>query len=64
MAFTELFGGFSRQFYEAYQSTFPLTTDYEDRKELYQLYYLLVHLNLFGEIYGSSVDQILKKFSI
>lgn len=62
MAFTELFGGFSHQFYDAYQSVLPLSKEYEERKELYQLYYLLVHLNMFGEAYGGSVDRILKKY--
>lgn len=62
IAFTELFGGFSRVFYDSYQSVYPLTKDYEDRKELYQLFYLLVHLNMFGEMYGTSVDRILKKY--
>jgi len=62
LAFTELFGGFSRKFYEAYQSVFPLSPEYEERKELYQLYYLLVHLNLFGESYGPSVDRILRRY--
>lgn len=62
LAFTELFGGFSRRFYEAYQSVFPLSPEYEERKELYQLYYLLVHLNMFGESYGPSVDRILRRY--
>ncbi|MFC7391907.1 fructosamine kinase family protein [Scopulibacillus cellulosilyticus] len=59
MAFTEVFGGFSTDFYSAYQEVYPLSGEYEDRKALYQLYYLLVHLNLFGESYGSGVDRIL-----
>lgn len=62
LAFTELFGGFSRKFYEAYQSVYPLSKEYRERKELYQLYYLLVHLNLFGESYGGSVDRILARY--
>lgn len=62
LAFTELFGGFSRAFYQTYQDIIPLTSEYEDRKELYQLYYLLVHLNLFGEAYGQAVDRILRKY--
>lgn len=62
MAFTELFGGFSRRFYEAYSSVFPLSPEYKSRKELYQLYYILVHLNMFGESYGSAVDRITKKY--
>lgn len=62
IAFTELFGGFSARFYAAYQSVFPLSREYRERKELYQLYYLLVHLNMFGEVYGASVDRILNRF--
>ncbi|WP_156289173.1 fructosamine kinase family protein [Oceanobacillus salinisoli] len=62
IAFTELFGGFSNQFYGAYNSVFRLSDEYTDRKELYQLYYLLVHLNMFGEAYGSAVDRILIRY--
>jgi len=62
IAFTELFGGFLTSFYEAYQSAFPLSDTYEDKKLLYQLYYLLVHLNMFGEMYGGSVDRILIRY--
>lgn len=62
LAFTELFGGFPAAFYAAYQSAWPLEPGYEERKELYNLYHLLNHLNLFGEGYGSSVDSILRRF--
>ncbi|PWA10659.1 fructosamine kinase [Pueribacillus theae] len=62
IAFTELFGGYSRDFYDAYQASFPLSSDYGEIKSLYQLYYLLVHLNMFGEAYGPSVDAILNKY--
>ncbi|MGM8215527.1 fructosamine kinase family protein [Bacillaceae bacterium W0354] len=62
LAFTELFGGFSKQFYEAYHEQYPIEQDYDDIKEIYQLYYLLVHLNIFGESYGESVDIILNKY--
>ena len=62
LAFTELFGGFSKQFYEAYDEVFPVDKNYEDFKEIYQLYYLLVHLNIFGKTYGPAVDRILKKY--
>ncbi|ALX49222.1 fructosamine kinase family protein [Lentibacillus amyloliquefaciens] len=63
LAFTEVFGGYSSDFYRAYQEHFPLSPDYEDIKPLYQLYYLLVHLNMFGEAYGRSVDTILKRYA-
>lgn len=62
MAFTELFGGFSEGFYNAYNEVFPFRDDYEDVKPLYQLYYLLAHLNLFGEQYGERVDEIIHRY--
>lgn len=62
MAFTELFGGFSDGFYDAYNEVFPLRDDYEEVKPLYQLYYLLAHLNLFGETYGQQVDDIVNRY--
>ena len=62
IAFTELFGGFSHRFYDSYGAVFPFSPEYKYRKELYQLYYLLVHLNLFGESYGGAVDRILRKY--
>ncbi|WP_240376756.1 fructosamine kinase family protein [Bacillus piscicola] len=62
IAFTELFGGFSEHFYYAYQEILPLSSLYEERKPLYQLYYLLVHLTAFGEMYGSAVDRILSMY--
>lgn len=62
IAYTELFGGLPERFYESYKEAYPLREDYEDIKPLYQLYYLLAHLNLFGESYGQSVDHILQKY--
>lgn len=63
LAFSELFGGFPARFYAAYQEAWPLDPGYEERKPLYQLYYLLVHLNLFGESYGRAVDEILRTYT-
>jgi fructosamine-3-kinase len=63
LAFTELFGGFPPAFYAAYREAWPLDPGYADRKELYNLYHLLNHLNLFGEGYGSSVDIILRRYT-
>ena len=57
LAMSELFGGFSARFYDAYRSTWP-TPGYDERRALYQLYYILVHLNLFGESYGGRVDAL------
>lgn len=62
LAFTDLFGGYSHNFYLAYKDRYPLMDNYEEVKPLYQLYYLLVHLNIFGESYGPRVDAILKRY--
>lgn len=62
LAMTALFGGFSRRFYEAYVATYPLDPGYEDRQPLYQLYYILAHLNLFGESYGGRVDSLAARY--
>jgi len=51
IALTELFGGFTRDFYQGYESVWPLDEGYSKRKKLYNLYHLLNHLNLFGEGY-------------
>jgi fructosamine-3-kinase len=62
IAFTELFGGFSSKFYAAYHEAWPLMPGYDVRRDLYNLYHLFNHLNLFGEGYGGSVDAILRRF--
>lgn len=59
LAMTELFGGFPHNFYAAYREAFPLQPGYESRRNLYNLYHLLNHLNLFGGSYLSSVTRIL-----
>lgn len=51
LAMTELFGGFSADFYASYRSTWPLDAGYPIRKNLYNLYHILNHLNLFGASY-------------
>ncbi|MDQ0351182.1 fructosamine-3-kinase [Alkalibacillus filiformis] len=63
LAFTYLFGGFSEDFYQGYKNIASIEDYFEDIKPLYQLYYLLVHLNIFGEMYGSSVDSVLNRYS-
>ncbi|WP_298817023.1 fructosamine kinase family protein [Chloroflexus sp.] len=62
LAFTELFGGFSARFYAAYQAVWPLAPGYHERRDLYNLYHLLNHLNLFGEGYGAQVDAIARRY--
>ncbi|MGD8843616.1 MAG: fructosamine kinase family protein [Gammaproteobacteria bacterium] len=48
LAMTELFGGFGREFYAAYQHAWPLDSGYRTRKKLYNLYHILNHYNIFG----------------
>lgn len=59
IAMSQLFGGFRQEFIDAYQEIFPMRAGWQDRILIYQLYYLLVHLNIFGESYGDAVDRIL-----
>lgn len=61
IAMTKLFGGFGANFYKAYHKIIPKSNYYNEKIELYQLYYLLVHLNLFGASYYSSVIALLKR---
>ncbi len=61
LAFTQMFGGFSQAFYQAYQEIYPLEPGYQDRFEIYNIYHILNHLNLFGESYGSSLDSVLRR---
>ena len=63
LAMTSLFGGFSKTFYSAYESAFPLAPGYAEREPLYQLYHLLNHLNLFGTGYYRQVISILKRYA-
>ena len=62
LAMTELFGGFSASFHQAYREYADISPDYDDRKDLYNLYHMLNHLNLFGGGYYRSVTGILKRY--
>lgn len=62
LAMTHLFGGFDSRFYAAYQSVNPLAAGYEERAEIYNLYHLLNHLNLFGTSYLASVKRTIERF--
>ena len=62
LAMTELFGRLPQRFYDAYQESFPMNPGYQERKDLYNLYHLLNHLNLFGSSYLSSVQQVINRY--
>lgn len=58
LAMSELFGGFDRDFYRAYEAEQPVTREYRAfKRDLYQLYYLLVHVNLFGTSYEAGARR-------
>ena len=63
IAMTELFGGFAPAFYDAYREAAPLEPGYPDRRDLYHLYQLLNHLNLFGGSYYGSVMRIVSHYT-
>jgi len=63
LAMMRLFGGFGPRVFEAYHATHPLAPGHEQRIELYQLYPLMVHVNLFGGGYAGSVERILRRLA-
>lgn len=63
LAMMQLFGGFPAEVFDVYQTHFTLEPNWKSRIKLYQLYYLLVHLNLFGKSYLNSVQQIIRNYS-
>ncbi len=62
LAMTELFGRMPQAFYDGYHEAFPLNPGYTERRDIYNLYHLLNHLNLFGESYLGSVETIITQF--
>jgi len=63
LAMTELFGGYNRAFYQAYDAAWPLEPGYAERRDLYNLYHMLNHLNLFGGGYAGSVRSIAARYA-
>jgi protein-ribulosamine 3-kinase len=63
LAMTHLFGGFASSFYAAYEAAWPLAPGSDRRCELYNLYHVLNHANLFGVHYArqaaSTIDRLL-----
>ena len=63
LAMMKLFGGYPAEVFQVYDSNFPLQPGWEERIPLWQLYYLLVHLNIFGSSYLPQVKNIIRRFS-
>ena len=64
MAFTRLFGGFESIFYDAYREIYPMSPNFAERKDVYNLYPLMVHTNLFGTSYLTGVEKVLHRFGV
>ena len=60
---TDLFGGFSNQFYESYEGNSNIAKDWRERISLYNLYHLLNHLLLFGTRYLTPIRSITRKYT-
>ena len=61
IAMTELFGGFSPRTRHAYETVWPLNAGYAQRRNLYNLYHILNHYNLFGGGYGQQADRLIHR---
>lgn len=57
LAMTEMFGGFGKPFYQAYEAVRPLSAHYGRKREIYNLYHFLNHYNLFGGAYLASCQK-------
>jgi len=62
LAMTKLFGGFENKFYSAYDEEFPLQNGYEYRENIYKLYHVLNHINLFGSRYCQQAVSLIKYY--
>jgi fructosamine-3-kinase len=61
LAMTELFGGFGADFHAAYRAAYPLDDGYPQRRDLYNLYHILNHANLFGVSYARQAEQMMQR---
>jgi fructosamine-3-kinase len=62
IAMTKLFGGFQPEFYTAYNQAWPMEKGWQKRMDIFNLYPLLVHVNLFGGSYSGQVLRIIRQF--
>jgi len=61
LAMTELFSGYAANFYTAYRASYPLDAGYATRRDLYNLYHILNHANLFGGGYARQAEQMVQR---
>jgi len=63
LAFTQLFSTFGDAFFDSYRELRPIKPGFfEERRDIYNLYPLLVHVRLFGGSYVASVERTLARF--
>lgn len=62
LAMTYLFGGFTEDFYESYNDNYPLKKNWHDRVNIYKLYHILNHLNMFGECYKHQALSLMRYY--
>ena len=60
LAMSELFGGYPNDFYAAYRNAWPLDDGYAVRKQLYNLYHILNHANLFAGDYVRQAERMIE----
>jgi fructosamine-3-kinase len=60
LAMTKLFGGYPEEFYKSYNEIYPLDEGWDYRENIYKLYHVLNHLNLFGSGYYSQTISLLR----
>lgn len=63
LAMIELFGGFPAAFHEAYRAARPVDAGYAVRRDLYNLYHVLNHLNLFGGGYLGQAQRLIARLA-
>jgi protein-ribulosamine 3-kinase len=63
IAMTKLFGGFEETFYSAYNNIYPMEKKWQSRIDLWNIYPLLVHVNLFGASYVPQLKSCLRKYT-
>lgn len=61
LAMSELFGGYGPDFYAGYHAAWPLDKGYAQRRELYNLYHILNHANLFGGSYARQAEGMMRR---
>lgn len=62
IAMTQLFGGFAHAFYDSYKESGLIKPGYSDRRDIYNLYHMLNHVNLFGPMYLGSVHNLVSRY--